>query len=198
MAVVEDFSFGLEREAAIELDDRRQRRRARRRESARDGRSGRSNAVAPADARAVGLPLEDAKLFLGQAGSAFAGDLGEHFIELGVELFFGDDGGRRDLPALPTVADVRDGFGDRVRVCSRGTGEKMRSLGLKTRPENNRDQRKSNCLNRNAKPARPDETRRRCASRPPPRIGNKGRRDRCVNSTHIGIGMKKNRISRLG
>ena len=41
------------------------------------------------------------KLFLGQAGAAFAGDLGEHFIELGVELLFRDDRRRSRLARAP-------------------------------------------------------------------------------------------------
>ena len=108
-----------------------------------------------------GSPLEGPEALLRSVRPGLRGRSWRGLHRAGVELLFGDDGDRRGLAALPTLADVREVLGDRVRVCSRGTGEKMRSLGLKTRPENNRDHRKSNCLNRNAKPPRPGATRRR-------------------------------------
>ena len=66
--------------------------------------SSRSRPVAPPDACAAAGFLEHPKLFLGQTRAAFARDLGEHFIEPGVELFFGETETDADLPASPTLA----------------------------------------------------------------------------------------------
>ena len=150
--LVQNLPFGFQREAAIELDDRRHGRRAPHRES-RAGKGsfkcGRSGGCEHADSPLARTrssssvrPDRPSRAILASTSSRRASSCSSGMTEAGA-----------DLPAIPTLADVREGFGVRVRVCSRGAGEKMRSVGLKTRPENNRDQRRSNCLKRNAKPA---------------------------------------------
>ena len=162
-------------------------------------RSGRSNAVAPADACATACLLQDPKLFFGQAGAAFAGDLGEHFIELGVELLLGDDRDRRRLARAP-----------HGRRRSRRTRRPRPRLLARNRRED-AEPRLEDTPREQPRPAQVELLEEECKASPG-QVGLDGdvRGSSCQNgeqgvepgrsstSTHIGIGMKKNRISRLG